>query len=335
MTGDRNPGAAPGRACPLNYRYEPQTLARAPDLDADTLYVVGGLYGNRAALDALSGLAAGERGPVTFVFNGDFNWFNVDPEGFTGVNEWVLEHVALRGNVETEIAGEDDSAGCGCAYPAWVNDDEVSRSNEIIKQLRATARIFPALRARLARLPMHLVAEVGGVRAAILHGDACSLAGWDYSQEALTDPAHRARVAAQFASANARIFASSHTCLPVALDFDTPLGRCALVNNGAAGMPNFRGLRHGLVTRIATTLARSALYGVRIAGVHVDAVPLHYDMARFEREFIANWPPGSAAYASYFERIRSGPVYTTDQAARGRASATWSPPPRAVAGKAG
>lgn len=314
----------PGRTCPLHYRYRPESFARTPDLHADTIYVVGGLYGNLAALDALSDLAAHEQGPVTFVFNGDFNWFNVDADSFAAVNARVLEHGTLRGNVETELAGEDETAGCGCAYPAWVSDAEVARSNEIIARLRSTARMFPALRERLARLPMHLVAEVGGVRAAILHGDASSLAGWDYSQEALAVPAHRARVAAQIAASGARIVASSHTCLPVALGFETQQGECALFNNGAAGMPNFRGERYGLVTRIAVRPAQNALYGTRVAGVHVDAVPLHYDAHRFEREFIASWPPGSAAHASYFERIARGPAYSAGQAVRGRISTAGS-----------
>ena len=36
----------PGRSCPLHYRYAPQSLRRPPEIAADTLYVIGGLYGN-------------------------------------------------------------------------------------------------------------------------------------------------------------------------------------------------------------------------------------------------------------------------------------------------
>lgn len=293
-------------------------LAREPDVRAETLYVVGGLYGNRTALAALFDLAAQESGPVTLVFNGDFNWFNVDAEGFCEINRQVLPHRAIRGNVETEIAGDDDAAGCGCGYPDWVSDAEVSRSNQIMTRLRDAARAFPALRERLSTLPMHLVAEVGGVRAAIVHGDAHSLAGWDFAQEALRDPEHRAQIAPQFAAANARIFASSHTCLPVALEFDTPRGTCALINNGAAGMPNFLGTRHGVITRIATRPARhlEPLYALHADAVHIEALPLHYDYTRWLREFLANWPQGSPAHASYYHRIRQGPAYSPAQAAR-------------------
>lgn len=312
------PHATPGRSCPLHYRYAPAALAREPEVRAETLYVVGGLYGNHTALAALFDLAAQESGPVTLVFNGDFNWFNIDAEGFRAINRQVLQHTAMRGNVETELAGDDHAAGCGCGYPEWVSDAEVFRSNQIMMRLRDTARAFPALRQRLAALPMHLVAEVGGVRAAIVHGDAHSLAGWDFAQEALRDPAHRAQIAPQFAAANARIFASSHTCLPVALEFDTPRGTCALINNGAAGMPNFLGTRHGVITRIATRPARhlEPLYALRAGAVHIEALPLHYDHARWLREFLANWPPGCAAHAAYYHRIRQGPAYRPAQAVR-------------------
>ncbi|HTD90985.1 MAG TPA: hypothetical protein VK663_10005, partial [Burkholderiales bacterium] len=65
----------PGRSCPLHYRYSPKDFARAPDFNADTLYVIGGLYGNVPALQAALALAAQEPAPVTLAFNGDFNWF--------------------------------------------------------------------------------------------------------------------------------------------------------------------------------------------------------------------------------------------------------------------
>src|SRR5467141_282050 len=152
----------PGRSCPRHYRYSPAVFARAADLEAQSLYIVGGLYGNPFALEAV--LAMARREGATLVFNGDFNWFNVDPAEFESVNETVLQHAALRGNVETEIAGEDEGAGCGCAYPEWVGDAEVERSNEILGRLRETASAYPELRARFAVLPMHLVAEIGSNR---------------------------------------------------------------------------------------------------------------------------------------------------------------------------
>ena len=42
-----------GRSCPIGYRYQPEALAQPARLEADTLYVVGGLYGNLFALWAV------------------------------------------------------------------------------------------------------------------------------------------------------------------------------------------------------------------------------------------------------------------------------------------
>ena len=302
----------PGRSCPRHYRYPPAVFARAANLQAQSLYVVGGLYGNRFALEAV--LAMARREGAALVFNGDFNWFNVDPAEFEDVNRTVLEHAALRGNVETEIAGEDSGAGCGCAYPDWVGEAEVERSNEILTRLRGTASAYPELRERLAALPMHLVAEVGGLRIGIAHGDAESLAGWQFSQEALRERPERVR--ALLAGSGVDVFACTHTCLPVMQDFDALRGKALIVNNGAAGMPNFRDTRFGLATRIAGTPSAQALYGARLGAAVVEAVPLHYDHEAWMAEFDRAWPVGSPAALSYRKRIASGPGYEVEQAVR-------------------
>jgi len=302
----------PGRSCPRHYRYSPAVFARAADLKAQSLYIVGGLYGNPFALDAV--LAMARREGATLVFNGDFNWFNVDPAEFESVNETVLRHVALRGNVETEIAGEDSGAGCGCAYPEWVGDAEVERSNEILARLRERASAYPEIRARLAALPMHLIAEIGGLRIGIVHGDAESLAGWQFSQEALRESPGRAQ--ALLAGAGIDVFACTHTCLPVMQEFATPRGTALVVNNGAAGMPNFSDTRFGLATRIAAEPSGEALYGMRLGAVVVEAVPVRYDPGAWLARFDRLWPEGSPASLSYRKRIASGPAYELDQALR-------------------
>ena len=69
------------------------------------------------------------------MFNGDFNWFNADAGSFREINEAVLEHVAIQGNVEAEIAYPSGS-GCGCNYPDYVNAEYVARSNSIMMQLQ-------------------------------------------------------------------------------------------------------------------------------------------------------------------------------------------------------
>ena len=302
---NREPG--PGRACPTSYRYPPKSLAREPELEAEAIYVAGGLYGNVEALDALLALVGRERGRAALVFNGDFHWFDVEPADFERVGRAALAHHAIRGNVETEIAGEESGAGCGCAYPADVGDADVARSNEILARLRETARALPELRRRQGDLAMNLVARVGEARVAIVHGDAASLAGWGFAHDRLDDPAHARWIESAFADAGVDVFASSHTCLPACRRFAFASGTGTVVNNGAAGMPNFAGTHFGVVTRIACEPAPGALYGVVERGVHVQALGLDYDAAAWKRRFLASWPEGSPAHDSYFRRIAGGP----------------------------
>jgi len=310
---------APGRSCPLHYRYPAHGFRRVPELRADTLLIAGGLYGNPQALDALLELAEAEPGGATLVFDGDFHWFDIDAAAFARISHTALTHHAIRGNVETELAAPHDDAGCGCAYPQWVGDDEVERSNRILGRLRQTAAADPALRERLAALPMHLLAQVGDVRVGIVHGDAESLSGWAFAQECLRDaPGNASR---QIEAAGVQIVASSHTCLPVLAEFELTQGRAALINNGAAGMPNFAGTRHGVVTRISLQPGREALYGTRIGGVHVEALALDYDADAWLAQFDAWWPDGSPAALSYRTRIVEGPRYTGEQAVRGLVTA--------------
>lgn len=305
--------AQPGRICPLGYRYGAASLDRPASFAVDTLWVAGGLYGNRPALDRLLELYAAEPGSKALVFNGDFHWFDVDEQDFAYVNRAVLAQRATRGNVETELAQPDAQAGCGCGYPAWVGEEEVVRSNRIIERLRATAQRLPEELSPLRELPMTLVAQVAGARVAVLHGDAESLAGWDFSQETLATAEGLVRAAQALRAARVRIVASSHSCLPVM----QRVGREALIaNNGAAGMPNFRATGYGLATRISHAPLPGAVYGTRIGELFVDAAALDYDRAAWRKRFLAQWPEGSDAHRSYYARIVAGPRYELAQAMR-------------------
>jgi len=305
--------ARPGRTCPLSYRYAPEAIGAAAALHAETLWIAGGLYGNPFALRALLDAYDADRGSKALVFNGDFHWFDVDPADFRQVNQTVLAFHALRGNVETEIAAPGEGAGCGCAYPEWVGEATVEHSNRIIERLQATARSCGIGLARLAALPMHLAARVGDATIGIVHGDAASLAGWGFSQEALATPGGYAAAAGAFAEAGVRVFASSHTCLPVLQRFENG---AVLVNNGAAGMPNFRGTTWGLASRISLRPCTEALYSARCGSVFVEAIALRYDNRAWQERFLAQWERGSDAHSSYWERITHGPRYEIAQASR-------------------
>jgi hypothetical protein len=306
---------AAGRVCPVDYTYAPSVFDRPADFATDTLYVVGGLYGNLEALDAVERLAVAERGAARVVFNGDYHWFDAEPAWFASVERSVTRHTALRGNVETEIARPGDiGAGCGCAYPPSVPGDVVARSNEILALLQEAAPL--AAREQLSRLPMHLVAKVGTLRVGIVHGDAGALAGWRFGHDELDNPKRRAWLEDVRAAAKIDVFASTHTCLAALRDFSFTHGRLTIINNGAAGMPNFGGTRFGLVMRIATAASPHApLYGIERDGIHIDAIALPYDHDAFLGRFQKRWPRGTPAHASYHARIMNGPDYRIAQAA--------------------
>ncbi len=202
-------------------------------------------------------------------------------------------------------------------------DDDVDRSNAILQQLRATAREVDQLHAgsreRMAALPMHLVAEVGGARVGIVHGDAWALAGWRFAHDSLHNAEREPAVSAVFEQAAVDGFASTHTCLPALKVFDTSLGERFVVNNGAAGMPNFTNTRFGVITRLAALpvprgLAAARLYGANVAGLYVDALAVRFDATAWEAEFGRLWPDDSAASVSYRQRILNGPDFLIDQA---------------------
>ncbi len=303
---------AAGRVCPIDYNYAPEVFARLADFAADTLYVAGGLYGNAEALTAIEAMAAHER--ATVVLNGDFHWFDAEANWFAEIERRVTPYRALRGNVETEIARDGDiGAGCGCAYPESVSSDVVTRSNEILTLLQKVAP-KPA-RARLGALPIHVVATVGALRIGIVHGDAAALAGWRFAQDELDNRKRLPWLADIHSKAKVDVFASTHTCAAALRSFDFPGGGLTVINNGAAGMPNFKGNSSGVLTRIATTPSpHQPLYGIKRDGVHIDALSVEYDNEAFVARFLGLWPPGSPAYESYCKRIVDGPDYTIAQA---------------------
>ncbi|MDM8348994.1 hypothetical protein P8H27_08775 [Pseudomonas sp. sp1636] len=288
-----------GRDCPLDYRLPRDAFAGEPLFDCQSLYVVGGLYGNRQALAALEQRLGAEPG-ARVVFNGDAHWFDRDPVIFQAIEQGLGGHLALRGNVESELGRAHDSgAGCGCAYPMTVDDGVVERSNAIQLELKQTVQGLPGMAARLAARPSTALVSVGGQRVAISHGDEHSLAGWNCAREALAEPGRQRQLDDWLAANRLRVLATSHTCTAVALN----LRQGALINNGAAGLPNFAGGRYGLLSRIATTAHPAALYRCQREALFIEALPLHYAHDAFLADFDRQWPTASPAAQSYRPRI--------------------------------
>jgi hypothetical protein len=94
-----------------------------------------------------------------------------------------------------------------------------------------------------------------------------------------------------------------------------------VLNNGAAGMPNFRGDAAGLLTRIATTPfdGPERRFGVALGGgVAAEGIAIDIDAPAWQAHFSAQWPPGSDAERSYHDRIVHGPDYTVAEVVRPR-----------------
>lgn len=294
-----------GRDCPLDYRLPRDSFRGDPLFTCSSLYVIGGLYGNSQALDAVERRLQAEPG-ARAVFNGDAHWFDADPGLFGHIESRLAGHTLLRGNVETELARENGvDAGCGCAYPDEVDDRVVDWSNRIHARLAMTVNAIDGTRTRLAQRPPTALIDVAGHRVAVTHGDERSLAGWQCDRDALRNPDRQAELNAWLADQRVSVLATSHTCAPAALQ----LTQGAVINNGAAGMPNFAGSRYGLLTRIAKTPHPGALYRCSLGGLFVEALPLIYRHEAFLADFDRQWPAGSPAALSYRERITQG---TTD-----------------------
>lgn len=316
-----------GRSCPIRYRYGPDKISQLQPVSCQVLYVVGGLYGNPYALDAIEALASSEPRPARICFNGDFNWFNHSGEDFAHINQRVLKHDCILGNVEAELGEPLDVADCGCAYPASVDQGVVERSNQIHSMLKRTAQANPDLLERILAKPLIAryrvegrsnveanapdSAAVSGLDVAVVHGDGDSLSGWRF------DPDHLQRVeesdwrVSLFERAQVDVFASSHTCTAAFHVQPLPSGQTGLIsNNGAAGMPSIPGSLDGLVTRIAVQPFHKpdlVHQSTQIKGVWVEQLRVQYSQAAWRQHFLSQWPEGSAAHTSYFQRICAGP----------------------------
>lgn len=306
-----------GRACPLHYRYRPEDLARSPEpCEADVLYVIGGLYGNPFALDEVERMAEREQARgrrVHLLFNGDFNWFNASDDLFQAINRRVLGHEAITGNVEYELAQPGYGAGCGCAYPDFVDDAVVERSNRIMGRLQEIAVRYPDLQERLAGLARYRCLIFGGLKVVVVHGDPESLAGWGLSHESLLAKGV-GQLATWFRQTGADVLVSTHTCLPAMRSLVVDGRPRIFLNNGSAGMGNLTGDTTGLLARIAPSApSRGSFELSSPLPVTASLEPVRFPLASWMPVFDALWPENSDAALSYRHRMLSGTSLTRQQ----------------------
>jgi len=284
--------------CPIDYAL---SFDKTPTLQCETLYVVGGLYGNMEALEALKRIIEPN---ALVVFNGDIHWFDANAELFLRIEEAIAPYILLNGNVEMELSRDVKSgAGCGCFYPECVSESTKVWAHEIHAILSTVVDThLSAYKKRFQERKACLSVWVGAHNVAITHGDETSLAGWGCSHQNLRKPERQEALNQWFESTKFSVLASSHTCEAALLHLENGV----LINNGAAGLPNFKALGSGLVTRISTTQASNALYGTRFKTLFIDALMLDYDAKAFQEHFCAMWDRQSPASLSYLKRITEG-----------------------------
>ena len=129
------------------------------------------------------------------------------------------------------------------------------------------------------------------------------MSGWGCSIDSLKDSARCAELEEFFAEHAIDVLSTTHTCAAAARAFQHGV----VINNGSAGLPEFKGELYGLVTRVAATPHPKALYRAWIKGACVEAVPVPYEQQEFIEWFDSIWEEGSPAAMNYRPRAISGP----------------------------
>lgn len=288
-----------GRNCSLEYILKKDWTKKIKKLKAEVVYIVGGLYGNRYALEIINKMARDENAKI--VFNGDMHWFDIEKEDFLKVEELSKGSIKLLGNVEFELLNNTSSLGCGCNYPQDVSDGVVERSNIIHNMMKENIKGDDILN-DIKERSKTLVLDFLGKKIAITHGDEKSMSGWECSIDNLKLESRKKELDSWFGENNIDILATTHTCLPVVYDN----GRSIVINNGAAGMANIKGQTFGLFTRIAKSSHKKAIYSEYRNGLYVELVKVDFDIEKFKLWFGKIWSDDSPASISYKNRIING-----------------------------
>ena len=294
-----------GRNCSLEYILQKDWTKKSEKLEEEAIYIVGGLYGNRYALEIFNKMTHDENAKV--VFNGDMHWFDVEKEDFLKIEELSKDSIKLLGNVEFELLNNTSSLGCGCNYPEDVSDGVVERSNVIHNMMKENIKGDQILN-DIKERSKTLVLDFFGKKIAITHGDEKSMSGWGCSNENLKLVSRKKELDNWFKENDIDILATTHTCLAVVYDN----GRNIVINNGAAGMANIKGETFGLFTRIAKNSHKKAIYSEYRDGLYVELVKVDFNIEKFKLWFEKVWPDDSPASISYKNRIINGTSLTIE-----------------------
>jgi len=135
------------------------------------------------------------------------------------------------------------------------------------------------------------------------------VACWGLSYELLGEPDHQQQLINWFNTTQVDIICCTHTCLPAIKILQNNRCEKIIINNGAAGMGNLLNDSSGLLIRISTTPCPHEFESaaqVSHHGLFINLVNVHFDDEKWQQKFVDDWPAGSPAYQSYFDRIQNG-----------------------------
>lgn len=318
-----------GRSCPMDYVLKEEMFEKSIKGDYDTLYIIGGLYGNKFAAEEIeniveNGRKKGEKSIV--VLNGDSHWFDKDEKTFYEIEDKIKKWIPMQGNVEMEMTRISDiGVGCGCAYPECVDDESVERSNKIHGELKKIALNDKVLREELSLRPKVQIFSISDKKICVTHGDEKLLGGWGCSIDSLSSEKRQEELKEWMDKKNISVMAVSHTCSPVFIGYgkdgeeNGEISEAAVINNGAAGLPNFNNGRYGIISRVSRYKSKDAIYRTKIGDIYVEGIPVNYNVDKFVEWFDKIWEKGSAAEISYRGRIVDSVDVDIESAIKGNA----------------
>lgn len=205
----------------------------------EPLVVCGGAYGNLEALQALFA-AAQSHGvpPQRIIHTGDVVAYCADPVATADLLR-ASGAIAIQGNVEASLAG--DQADCGCGF------EPRSTCASLAKHWFAyvDARIGPELRKWMAGLPRQLTFSLAGTPVRVVHG------GVSETSLFLFPSSPAASFSAEFERAQAQVVIAGHCGLPFTRVFEWGVWH----NSGSLGLPANDGTARVWYSLIAPTSA--------------------------------------------------------------------------------
>lgn len=205
----------------MDYHNNPETIVQRAGAINGPLLILGGVYSNLQALDAMQEVA--ERAgfnPDQIICTGDIVGYCADPEACVQrVKNWGIR--AIAGNVELQLRDGEDECGC--------NFDEGSRCDLLSRQWYpfAQSQLSADSLAWMRTLPHHLQLTLGGQSVYVLHGS------WHNPSEFVFQSTPWPIKATNFEATQADIILGGHCGLPF---LDQKEGKTWL-NAGVIGMP--------------------------------------------------------------------------------------------------